>query len=412
MSPTIRDGRGQRSTFGVDLAGSGAGPIQRRVAGDDERDGFAPRVVSPGLPKAARQPARVARAEDLTPEQQDTVVALVNADRADRGEPLLRLADPPVTPVTPVTPEEPAVESVATLPPAIDDPGPPAEPLGDSLQILADAAASAAAAWSTMEGASHASRSADAELARAEAAWDGARAALEASWRATGIGRIDILERVVVAAGLGVAAGRIDALGLQDHPAVVAAIDEADAALGSLAERRHEQLLNGDPGYVAPSRIDEVLERRAARELVESQSDHAETIPVADRLTDPGPIDRSLDTHSESIERADDAPEVVTQRGSRETADAAAAADLEADRARKAAAEAGGGPGRRPLTGQEGRVVQAAERNRGKIKDVAVQLGISDSNARMTLERVGRKGGLSIELISLLPAGFAKYRGA
>ena len=89
------------------------GIVERRVATDAEREGFAPRIPSAGLPvardfsvsrtrlaEAGRRGGdanrqRVVRAEDLTPPQRDLVVALVNADRSTRGEPPIRLPDPP-----------------------------------------------------------------------------------------------------------------------------------------------------------------------------------------------------------------------------------------------------------------------------------------------------------------------------
>jgi hypothetical protein len=56
MSPTVRDGRGKRETFEIDLGGSGAGPVVRRQAGADERGGFAPRVVSPACQRRRASP--------------------------------------------------------------------------------------------------------------------------------------------------------------------------------------------------------------------------------------------------------------------------------------------------------------------------------------------------------------------
>lgn len=383
MSPTVRDGRGQRSSFEVELAGSGAGPVQRRAASDEERAGFAPRVVSPGLSRAPRQPTRVARAEDLTTAQAASVLALVNADRAEHGAPLIRLSDPPVTPspeepVMPVAPETPEdLEGPAVEPPpeAAPPEAEPAEPLGVSLQVLADAAADAAIAWAVMQGATQASRVADAELAQAEVHWDGARNALETCWRTTGIGRIDLLERIAIPA--------------QD-PIVVAAIDQAEAALATIAEQRHEQLLNGDSPYVPPISIAEVLERQAVRGgSTEPSTDIPEIIPE---------------------EPADDALEVVTRRA-QETAESAAVAHPRPERPTKAERPAGGGPGL-SLSANQIRVLEAVRKAGGSLTVAATALGTSAQSVSTTLRHLGERGGIPMELIPQLPAAFAKYTPA
>jgi hypothetical protein len=375
MSPTIRDGRGHRTTFEAALVGVGPGPVERRVAGEGERAGFAPRVVSPGLPKA---PTRVARASDLTPPQAELVVALVNADRAESGLPLIRLADQPVTPEEPTMAIEPTTVDDETVP---DDPVPqPREPLRSSLEVLVDAATAAADAWGRLDAATQASRAADSQLVDAELIWDGARATLEASWRATGLTPV---------------------------AAVVVAL--ADTEPASAAERRHEDL----------------LETPWTR-VVESRS-HLDPDPPADRLAGLAPIDEALADLGRTLpadrpdgstnipeiipdEPVDDELEVVTRQASRDAAEAAVAADLEADRARKTAPAAGGGPGPKSPTKQE-RILALILPNQGSLPAIAAAVGTDVGNVNATLHNAGKRGRLTIAMRDALPAVFAKYTG-
>lgn len=172
MSPTIRDGRGQRSTYAIDLSGFGASSVEKRVAGDDERAGFASRRPTGGLHLAPRRPpARVARAEDLTPDQAAVVVALVNADRSEQGLPPIRVDEP-------VTPEDPAMPA---------DPTPSLAPVTDpsvTLQAIKEAATAAQDAWTHLAVA-------QATLDLAEEAWLDCRLALAAAWH----GHVGVAER-------------------------------------------------------------------------------------------------------------------------------------------------------------------------------------------------------------------------
>lgn len=61
------------------------------------------------------------------------------------------------------------------------------------------------------------------------------------------------------------------------------------------------------------------------------------------------------------------------------------------------------------LTTFQRQVVEATLRHRGDRKAVAAELGVIRESVERTLERVGKKGYLPIELIPLLPARFAQY---
>lgn len=66
-------------------------------------------------------------------------------------------------------------------------------------------------------------------------------------------------------------------------------------------------------------------------------------------------------------------------------------------------------PEGRPLAGQERRVLASALRRKGDRRAVAAELGIHAKTVESTLEHVGQKGHLPVELIQTLPARFAKY---
>lgn len=136
--PVVRDGRRQLSTFDVALVGGGSGPVERRVAGDGERDGFTSRIPLAGLPRAAARPV------------------------------LLPSPEPQPAPVTP--PEEPTV--AIDPPPPVEsrsdlEQDPPIDPFATALWAVRDAADEAAEAWSMR--------------VEAEQRWRGAEAAFRAS---------------------------------------------------------------------------------------------------------------------------------------------------------------------------------------------------------------------------------------
>lgn len=181
----------------------GAGRIERRQITDDERSAREPapspigRVSVPFRETPAEVQAhrirggetrrsRVVRAEDLTPPQRELVTQLVNAKRDTEGLPPIRLAEPE----SPVTPEEIAMPVVPETPEDLEGPATEPDPsstLGTRIAVVAEAAALASDAWSELQMAAEAERAAGVGLAAAEERWDQARAALEESWRATGI---------------------------------------------------------------------------------------------------------------------------------------------------------------------------------------------------------------------------------
>lgn len=179
-------------------------------------------------------------------------------------------------------------------------------------------------------------------------------------------------------------------------------------AVQMLSVPLHEALIIRAPNVVLD--CTEFLDAAAIDFNAKRAYEHA--MEGSEREEDPAPAvgESGADYSPDIPEPADDAPEVVTRQASRDVADAAVAADVEADRTRKTDRAPGGGPGK-PLTAQEERIVRSATRHGGTIRDVAADLGISGSNVRASLERIGRKGGLPLELIAKLPAGYAKYTG-
>lgn len=335
MSPTVRNGRGEREVYAVEPIGSPLGSVTRRVATDAERAGFASSVAGPGVIRLPRH-APIARAEDLTPAQRETVIALVNVERSDRGEPPIHVVVPETEAVTP-SPEEPAmaIESTVTFPMAmtpspIDELVDATEGLRRALERVQVTADELRAAQLRHEAASSARQDADEACSSAYSRLDAAYA------------------------------------GLARPPA------EA-----SIAERRHEQLINGD---------------RPA--IVESPSDHAETIP-----DEPGPTE----------EPADDALEVVTRPAEPDPTAQPAAAFAAFSRDRAAAA--GGGPGPELPRGQR-EVLEAVLRHDGDRRAAAEELHRSLKTIETQLEYAGKKGFLPAELLAKLPARYAKYSPA
>lgn len=90
-------------------------------------------------------------------------------------------------------------------------------------------------------------------------------------------------------------------------------------------------------------------------------------------------------------EPADDAPEVVTRRPEPVPA-------------------AGGGPAIK-LGKQQRRILELTVANKGDRQATAAAMGLTVTAVLSALHTIGRKGALPIELIPLLPAGFAKYTG-
>jgi hypothetical protein len=285
MSPTVRNGRGERETYEVGLVGSPMGAVERRQAADHEREGFAPGRSSPGLSVAPRHSSPVA-ARVLATVTGPTVTA-----RTIEEEPAMAIERP--------------VESQSHL-----EQDPPFDDLAVALAALNDASLEAIEAYS--------------DHLAAERRWEQAREALIACYRDTGL--------LAVQGGYPVG----DA---------IAALDSASAS-------------------------------------VESRSFYSPTIPN-------GPAADGYDAASER-QPDDDAPEVVTRRPE--------------------APAAGGGPG--PTLGpQQRKILDQAVRNRGDRQATAAATGLSVTAVLAALHTIGKKGALPIDLIPLLPAGFAKYTG-
>lgn len=245
MSPTVRDGRRQRTEYAVELAAIGTGPIERRQADTHERAGFAPGRPSPGLP------AVVARR---------VPIADVIHDNETPVAPLIRLADPPVTTVTPeehVMAIEPPPEIPVESPSHLEqDPPPP---------VLADSRLNAlravVVAVDELVAATEAYHAAGARLAAAEQAVEEAWG--RAPWRPKGWTNIPEIipepaarERVPVDEDVALAYDRQAAL----EDAVVAAAlrddrlgdDPADDAPAIVARRPDAPTeLAGEPGRTA-----------------------------------------------------------------------------------------------------------------------------------------------------------------
>lgn len=299
VSPVIRNGRGVQETFAVDLVGAPSGPVERRSAGDSERDGFTPRIAGAGLP------LRVAmHVVDLTP-----------------PEPLITLADPPVTP-----PEEP-MESPAAAEPA-------------ELPIVVSLAESRIHALEELQSAALEAQEAIQEHHAAETAMAKAEEIHELALRR--LSRVQDRVRDVF-----------------NPPATD---DEREVA--SPAERRHEQLLHGNP----------------------PDSSTADPHPNWTTADDEDPGVAPVDVPNGVVggdEPADDAPETVTSAP----------------------------PRREPVAGEskQDAILAAVVRLGGDLRAVAADRNTTPGNVVATLHNLGRRGRLVPEVIVLLPAIFAKY---
>jgi hypothetical protein len=366
MSPTVRDGRGRREVYAVDLAPAVAGPIERRVAGDDERGGFAPRRPSPGLPGGVERhltepppaPRSPTPAPRRSPSARTCPHGLYGDVRCYVCDPLvpsrpapaaafIRVADPPVTPEEPTAM---AIEPPESLPVVVTNGEP--EYNRDALVGLQIATTEALDALAGLEAARH-----------AEVRWLGACKALEAAWRQTGLrGGPTSIDDAIDALKLGVELGRAD-VARDPEPIVPDTTPEPDIAGAATAlgitERQVEDLIEAD-----------VLR------------------PITSLVAEP----------------ADDAPEVVT----RPPGPAAQMANFAAERAARAA---GGGPGKLGSTKQD-RILAAIVPNRGDLKAIAAACNTTPGNVSATLHNAGKRKRLTVEMMDVLPAGFAKYSAA
>lgn len=162
MSPTVRNGRGERSEFAVALEGSPSGPIERRVAADHERAGFASSRPTEGLPAPKRHP---------WVQSPEHIAAVMAPPRLEVVPPYESRRSIAVTASPePVTPEEPVM--------AIEPPPPASLSLTDldSLRALDVALREAIDAWEALE-----------QARLAEIRWTAACKALESAWRRTGL---------------------------------------------------------------------------------------------------------------------------------------------------------------------------------------------------------------------------------
>lgn len=376
MSPTVRDGRGKREVYEVGLVGSPIGAVERRQALDHEREGFAPRRPSPGLPGAL--PRHLTEPSLATPSPTPTPRRSPSARTCPHGlygdvrcyvcDPLvpsrpvpavalIRIADPPVTPPSP---EEPpvAIDPAEPLPVVVthDEPG----YNRDALVGLQIATTEALDALVGLE-----------EARQAETRWIAACKALEAAWRQTGLrGGTTSIDVAIGALKLGVELATAD------------------------AERRHE-LLNGDQGAVPEgpeaAGIDPASERQPGDgdldELpasTESSSDIPETIPVAERQPHlnigAGP------------EPEDDSPEVVTRAPDAAARMAAIASDR-ASRVHTHDVAAGGGPGSIPP--YQRRMLDALVAANGNVPAAAAAIGIKATSLTGTMGRLRKLNGLT-----------------